>query len=60
MSLSDKYKDLHDNGWSGILVWSQTDSSDDVWYGYSNTAKATNDMYEYIPEKIYPNEPADE
>lgn len=60
LSLSDKYKDLYNNGWSGILVWSQTDGTEDVWYGYSNTSKATKAMYEYVREKIYPNETADE
>lgn len=54
MSLTDKYKDLYDHGWSGILVWSQTDGSEESWYHYDLTKAATNALYEYIPNKIYP------
>ena len=56
MSLTDKYKDLYDHGWRGILVWSQTDVSDESWYRYDLTKEATNAMYEYAPDKIYPTE----
>lgn len=54
MSLSDKYKDLYDHVWGGILVWSQTDGSEESWYRYDLTKEATNAMYDYAPDKIYP------
>lgn len=56
MTLPEKYKSLYDNGWNGILVWMQTDDKEDqVWYRYDLTKAATNAMFDYIPEKIYPN-----
>lgn len=56
MTLSEKYKSLYDNGWSGVMVWMQTDDSEpQIWYGYDFTKAAVRAMYDYIPEKIYPN-----
>lgn len=56
MTLPEKYRSLYDNGWNGILVWMQSDTSSEemVWYRYDLTSEATNDMAEYIYDKIYP------
>lgn len=54
MTLPEKYKSVYDNGWCGIMVWMQTDGSEDVWYGYGFTEKATNYMAECIPDKVHP------
>lgn len=55
MSLTEKYKSTHDNGWNGIMVWMEPRSEEaDIWYEYKLTKEATNAMNEYIPEKIYP------
>ena len=60
MTLSEKYKSLYDNGWNGVMVWMQTVDEEQVWYGYDFTKAATNAMFDYIPEKIYPNGYSDE
>lgn len=55
MSLTEKYKSVHDNGWNGIMVWMQSIPEQDyAWYGYDFTKVATSAMAEYIPEKIFP------
>lgn len=58
MTLSEKYRSMHDNGWEGMLVWMQSDTEQDdvesVWYRYDLTKEATNSMAEYIYDKIYP------
>ena len=55
MSLTEKYKALHDNGWQGLLVWMEPRADEELmWYCYDLTKEATNAMAEYIPEKIHP------
>ncbi len=53
MTLSEKYRSVHDNGWNGIMVWMTADETGE-WYRYDLTQAATNDMNEYIPDKIHP------
>lgn len=58
-TLSEKYQQLYDDGWNGIMVWMEyhddgTSGCDSVWYRYDLTQEATNYMAEQIPEKIYP------
>lgn len=59
MTLTEKYKNCHDNGWCGVLVWMEsrhdgTSGCDEIWYRYDLTEEAVNAMAEYIPDKIYP------
>lgn len=57
MSLSDKYRSTHDNGWNGVMVWMEyRENEEQQWYRYDLTKEATNSMAEYIPEKIHPIE----
>ena len=59
LTVTDKYKSAHDNGWNGVMVWMEyrtdgTSGCDSLWYRNDLTAEGTKAMYEYIPEKIYP------
>lgn len=56
MTLPEKYRSLYDNGWEGMLVWMQSDTSNTemVWYRYDLTKEAANDMAEYVFDKVYP------
>ena len=60
MTLSEKYKSSYDNGWNGVMVWMQPVEDENIWYRYDLTKEATDFMYGYIPEKIYPTDKADE
>lgn len=55
MSCAAKYKASYDNGWNGIMAWMDPTGEEQRWYRYDLTQEATNAMWEYIPEKIYPN-----
>ena len=53
MSLTEVYQTSYEKGWSGIMVWMQT-QDDGSWYCYDLTETATNAMYALIPEKVDP------
>ncbi len=53
MSLTEVYRTSYEKGWSGVMVWMQTED-DGSWYRYDLTETATNAMYELIPEKVDP------
>lgn len=52
MTLTEKYQNCYDNGWSGVLVWMEP--RDDGWYCYNLTQTATRAFAEKYPEKVYP------
>lgn len=54
MTLTEEYKAAYDNGWNGVMVWMDPVEEDYSWYRYDLTRTATNAMYDYIPDKIYP------
>ena len=55
MTLTEIYKSMYDHGWCGMLVWMETHFDEDpIWYGYNLTREATNAMYDYIPDKLFP------
>lgn len=55
MTLPELYKSVYENGWNGILVWMEPRQEEDtIWYGFDLTAEATNEMADYIFDKIYP------
>lgn len=54
-TLPELYIEYYDNDWNGVLVWMQSDlEADPVWYRFDLTAEATNEMADYIYDKIYP------
>ncbi|MDE7193538.1 MAG: cellulase family glycosylhydrolase [Oscillospiraceae bacterium] len=53
MSLTEVYQTSYEKGWSGIMVWMQT-QDDGSWDCYDLTETATNAMYDLIPEKVDP------
>ncbi len=55
MSLTEKYKSMHDSGWNGLMVWMEyREDEEQIWYCYDLTREATNAMNEYIPDEIHP------
>jgi hypothetical protein len=54
MTLTEKYKSMHDNGWNGLMVWMEYQEDDESWYCYDLTQEATNAMAEYVPDEIHP------
>jgi hypothetical protein len=55
MTLTEKYKSMHDNGWNGLMVWMEyREDEEQVWYCYDLTKEATNAMAEYVPNEIHP------
>ena len=55
MTLPELYKSVYENGWNGILVWMEPRQEEEtIWYRFDLTAEATNEMADYIFDKIYP------
>lgn len=55
MTLTEKYKSMHDKGWNGLMVWMEyREDEEKSWYCYDLTAEATNAMAEYVPDEIHP------
>lgn len=55
MTLPELYRSSYDNGWNGILVWMEPrEDEEQMWYRYDLTAEATDEMADYIFDKIYP------
>lgn len=53
MNLTEVYKTAYDKGWNGVMVWMEP-NEETGWYRYDLTKQATNDFYEYQPEKVKP------
>ena len=54
MTLTEKYKSMHDKGWDGLMVWMEYREDDEkIWYRYDLTETAVNAMKEYIPDEVY-------
>ncbi|MBP3238832.1 MAG: cellulase family glycosylhydrolase [Lachnospiraceae bacterium] len=51
-----KYKALYDNGWAGLMFWTEPKQTNGVWswYCFDFTAQGANDMYKEIPDLIRP------
>lgn len=52
ITITEKYQMALDNGWNGVFAW--TSNGVDGCGGYTDVAPATSNIYEQIPEKIYP------
>ncbi len=55
MTLTEKYQNLYEKGWNGLMVWMEPRTDEEyTWYRYDLTKAATNAMLKLIPEKIDP------
>ena len=52
-----KYKALYDNGWAGLMFWTEPKKDDGgnwSWYCFDFTAEGAREMYKVAGEKMFP------